>query len=254
VSGGNQVARTAQRTIIDTTVDPSQRNDRWLTPPDVVKALGVFDLDPCGAPGHVLARVTFLQEDGADGLTDPWFGRVWMNPPYGRTMRQWVERLVEHGTGTALVPVAACTKLWQEVVFREASAVRFYRHRIKFIRRDGKDDDMVSPQASAIVAFGNQDADALLVSGLPGVVFDLRSAQTSDEGVGEPAGGLAAGLAEPLSVDAPSVLQGARHGLACGVGLHSDRTDDGSLAGDVHGLDLDGHEDTVLSSPDTARS
>lgn len=118
-------SRPGHRTVIDTTIDPAQRNDRWLTPPDAMKALGVFDLDPSGAPGHVLARVTFLQEDGADGLSDPWFGRVWMNPPYGRTMRQWVERLVTHGTGTALIPVAAGTKFWQEVVFLESSAVHF---------------------------------------------------------------------------------------------------------------------------------
>jgi hypothetical protein len=171
---GNQLARTAQRTIIDTTVPPSQRNDRWLTPPDVVRALGEFDLDPCGAPGHILARNTYLLENGDDGLMDTWFGRVWMNPPYGRTMRQWVERLIEHGSGTALIPVAAGTKLWQEVVFPNASAIHFYRHRIKFLRRDGKDDEMVSPQASAIVAFGDADADALLSSDLPGVALDLR--------------------------------------------------------------------------------
>jgi hypothetical protein len=171
---GNQLARTAQRTIIDTTVPPSQRNDRWLTPPDVVRALGEFDLDPCGAPGHVLARNTYLLENGDDGLMDTWFGRVWMNPPYGRTMRQWVERLIDHGSGTALIPVAAGTKLWQEVVFPNASAIHFYRHRIKFLRRDGKDDEMVSPQASAIVAFGDADADALLSSDLPGVALDLR--------------------------------------------------------------------------------
>jgi len=175
VSGGNQIARTARRTVIDAAVPFAERNDRWLTPPTVVEALGTFDLDPCGAPGHVLARTTYLQEDGDDGLTDPWFGRVWLNPPYGRTMRVWIERLAEHGTGTALIPVAAGTKLWQEVVFREASAIHFYRHRIKFLRRDGLEDDMVSPQASAIVAFGDEDADVLLVSGLPGVALDLRA-------------------------------------------------------------------------------
>jgi hypothetical protein len=172
---GNQIARTAQRTVIDAAVPFADRNDRWLTPPDIVEALGPFDLDPCGAPDHVLARVTYLQENNEDGLQALWFGRVFLNPPYGRVMRSWVERLVEHGTGTALIPVAAGTKLWQEVVFREASTIHFYRHRIKFIQRDGGENGMVSPQASAIVAFGDEDADALLTSGLPGVALDLRA-------------------------------------------------------------------------------
>lgn len=171
---GNQIARTAHRTVIDTSLPPNERNDRWLTPPTIVESLGEFDLDPCGAPQHLLAKHTYLLENGDDGLRDPWYGRVWMNPPYGRTMRVWVERLVSHGKGTCLIPVATGTKLWQEVVWREASAIHFYRHRVKFLRRDGKDDDMVSPQASALVAFGDSDADALLKSGLPGVAIDFR--------------------------------------------------------------------------------
>lgn len=171
---GNQVARTAQRTVIDASLPPSERNDRWLTPRTVVDALGTFDLDPCGAPGHELAEVTYLQEDGFDGLAEPWAGRVWLNPPYGREMRKWTERLVEHGVGTAPIPVATGTKHWQEVIFPAASAIHFYRHRIKFLRRDGVEDGMVSPQASAIVAFGDADAAHLLRSGLPGVVLDLR--------------------------------------------------------------------------------
>lgn len=171
---GNQLARTAHRTIIDPSKPPSQRNDRWLTPPDVIDALGPFDLDPCGAPNHATARHIYLLENGDDGLRDPWWGRVWLNPPYGKTMRVWVERLVAHGRGTALIPVAAGTKLWQEVVFPEASAIHFYRHRIKFLRRDGLEDDLVSPQASAIVAFGDDDADRLGRSDLPGVLLDLR--------------------------------------------------------------------------------
>lgn len=176
---GNQIARTAHRTIIDTTIPPHKRNDRWLTPTTVVEALGRFDLDPCGAPNHHLADNTYLLENGDDGLTAEWYGRIWLNPPYGRIMRAWVERLVDHGTGTALIPVAAGTKLWQDVIFPEASAIHFYRHRIKFIRRDGRDDDMVSPQASAIVAFGSFDADALLSSGLPGAVLDLRTKEAA---------------------------------------------------------------------------
>lgn len=173
---GNQHARTAHRTVIDPLVPPSQRNDRWLTPRNIVDALGPFDLDPCGAPGHVLAANTYLLENGDDGLIDQWFGTVWMNPPYGKAMRSWVERLVEHGDGIALIPVATGTRLWQEVIWREATAIHFYRHRIKFLRRDGRDDEMVSPQASAIVAFGDECARRLLVSDLPGVVIDMRGA------------------------------------------------------------------------------
>lgn len=170
---GNQIARTAHRTVIDTTKPPSQRNDRWLTPLEVVGALGEFDLDPCGAPDHPTAKHIYTLENGDDGLRDPWFGRVWLNPPYGRTMRVWVERLIEHGTGTALIPAAVGTKLWQDVIFPHADAIHFYRHRIKFLRRDGRHDDMVSPQASTIIAFGRSDAEALLRSGLPGTALTL---------------------------------------------------------------------------------
>src|SRR5690606_6963873 len=88
MSMGNQIARTAHRTVIDLSKPPSQRNDRWLTPLSVIESLGEFDLDPCGAPGHQTARRVYLLEDGDDGMSDPWFGRVWLNPPYGRTMRQ----------------------------------------------------------------------------------------------------------------------------------------------------------------------
>ena len=84
-------------------------------------------------------------------------------------MRQWVERLVEHGSGVALIPVATGTKLWQDVVYEHATAILYYRHRLNFLRRDGEDvDDMVSPQASALIAFSEIDADAIAASGLQG--------------------------------------------------------------------------------------
>ena len=171
---GNQLARVAHRTTTDTSIAPSERNDRWLTPLPIVNALGVFDLDPCAAPNHPTATAMWTPENGHDGLEEEWFGRVWMNPPYGRVMRQWVDRLVEHGSGTMLIPVATGTKLWMDAAWPNASAIHFWRHRVKFLRRDGLDDDMVSPAASALVAFGDFDAEALLTSGLPGVALDFR--------------------------------------------------------------------------------
>lgn len=172
------VARTMGRT--STKGDPfnesmyKERNDRWLTPLWIVEALGAFDLDPAGAPGHPTAIEVWTPEEVGDGLSLPWHGRVWLNPPYGRESRAWVERLLAHGHGTALIPVATGTKLWQEIVLPHADAILFWRHRINFLRRDGGVDEMVSPAASALIAFGDGDAAALASSGLPGVTFTTK--------------------------------------------------------------------------------
>lgn len=176
MSGGNQLARRSGKT--STRSDPfdsgffATRNDRWLTPIEIVRALGEFDLDPCGAPGHQTAAVVWAPEEVGDGLAMPWEGRVWLNPPYGRTQRQWVERLAGHGTGVALIPVSTGTKLWQDVVFPNASAVLFWRHRINFLR-EGAPGSTTSPTETAIVAFSAGDAAALAASGLPGFLIDL---------------------------------------------------------------------------------
>lgn len=172
--GGNMAARMAART--STKADPfdptffSKRNDRWLTPLAIIEDLGPFDLDPCAAPDHPTAETRWTPEEVGDGLAMPWHGRVWLNPPYGRTMGDWVRRLVEHESGVALIPVATGTKLWQDVVFPHATAILFYRHRINFLRRADLDtaEEMVAPQASALIAFSARDAEALVNSKLQG--------------------------------------------------------------------------------------
>ena len=61
-----------------------------------------IDLDPCsnahGDDANVPARIHYTKDDG--GLSRSWRGRVYMNPPYGRAIREWVGTLVfeyEHG-------------------------------------------------------------------------------------------------------------------------------------------------------------
>lgn len=71
----------------------------WYTPRHiidrVVEVFGEIDLDPCSnsceAP-NVPALNHFTAAD--DGLAREWFGRVYMNPPYGDEIPQWVDRLV----------------------------------------------------------------------------------------------------------------------------------------------------------------
>lgn len=178
---GNMAARMAART--STKADPfdpefySRRNDRWLTPLTIIGDLGPFDLDPCAAPDHPTASTRWTPEEVGDGLSMPWFGRVWLNPPYGRTMGEWVRRLAEHGSGVALIPVTTGTRLWQDIVFPNATAILFYRHRINFLRREGLDtaEEMVAPQASALIAFSAEDAARLAKSKLQGECLQLTS-------------------------------------------------------------------------------
>jgi hypothetical protein len=65
------------------------KNDEWLTPPEILRALGPFDLDPCApiARPWETAAAHYTAED--DGLSKPWAGRVWCNPPFGREAVKW---------------------------------------------------------------------------------------------------------------------------------------------------------------------
>jgi len=71
----------------------------WLTPPYILDALGEFDLDPCSPLGRPwdTAKNHYTVED--DGLVQPWYGRIWLNPPYGRSMTPWLEKMANYDGG-----------------------------------------------------------------------------------------------------------------------------------------------------------
>lgn len=102
------------------------KTDRWLTPIEIVQALGHFDLDPCGERSHPTASTIY--ED--DGLRRGWFGRVWLNPPYSE-VGKWMYRLAEHGSGIALVFARTETR-WAQKVLPKASSVLFLAGRLTF--------------------------------------------------------------------------------------------------------------------------
>lgn len=138
------------------------RETRWLTPRYVVDALGEFDLDPCGAPGHELARETYLLEDEQDGLALPWTGRVWLNPPYDRApATAFLRRLVDHGSGTALIFARTETAIFHEAVWGAATAILFLKGRLTFLDANGNAARANAGAPSCLVAYGKFDADAL---------------------------------------------------------------------------------------------
>jgi hypothetical protein len=146
------------------------KNDEWLTPPEILRKLGPFDLDPC-APEHrpwPTAKLHLHKE--LDGLTMPWLGRVWLNPPFGREAVKWLRRLVAHGNGIALVPARTETAMFYECIWNVADAVRFMKGRPHFHYVDGRRADANSGAPIALIAYGKDNADALVKAQLGKVV------------------------------------------------------------------------------------
>ncbi len=150
-----------------------QREVRWLTPPNLVAALGHFDLDPAGAPGHALAEHTYILENGQDGLRDEWFGRIWLNPPYGPAQAPFMRRMVEHGHGTALIFARTETALFHETVWGAASAVLFLKGRLNFLNAEGERAKANAGAPSCLVAYGDEDVTILRGCILPGKFLGL---------------------------------------------------------------------------------
>ena len=146
------------------------KNDEWLTPPEILRALGTFDLDPCAPVRRpwATAAAHYTAED--DGLSKPWQGRVWCNPPFGREAVKWLRRCAEHGNAVALVPARTETAMFYETVWGVADAVCFLRGRPHFHFVDGRRASFNSGAPIALVAYGEQNAEALHASRLGVVV------------------------------------------------------------------------------------
>lgn len=141
--------------------------NEWYTPESYIAAarevMGGIDLDPASsadANGIVGAARFYSIED--DGLSQPWCGRVWMNPPYAaRLIDRFAARFAdaifdnEIEQGIALVNNATETT-WFAVLVSAASAVIFTRGRVKFWRPDGSTSAPLQGQA-VIYAGPNTD-------------------------------------------------------------------------------------------------
>lgn len=152
---------------------PVMKSDTWLTPPHVLDALGEFDLDPCtpDAMPWPTAKARFTERD--DGLAQNWFGRVWLNPPYGRAAATWLDRMATHNHGTALIFARTETDMFFRQVWERASALLFLEGRLHFHHADGTRAKANSGAPSVLIAYGLHDTDVLAECDLPGAFVPL---------------------------------------------------------------------------------
>lgn len=152
------VARSSNGTALPS-VHFSSETDEWTTPAHildrVVAVMGAIDLDPCAdADRTVPAASHFTRLD--DGLVHPWRGRVFMNPPYGRVIIDWVRRLhAEFTEGRTTEAIALVPARTDAAWFRYMSYhLRcFVRGRLRF---GGQDNS--APFPSVVVYLGANEA------------------------------------------------------------------------------------------------
>lgn len=135
--------------------------DVWLTPPEIITELGPFDLDPCAAVGQPWRTATKQYTEIVDGLDQPWSGFVWCNPPFGPEAGAWLERMVDHGNGIALVPARTETQWFTRNVWAAADAILFLEGRPHFHHIDGSRAKANSGAPICLVAYGADAADRL---------------------------------------------------------------------------------------------
>lgn len=136
-------------------------NNEWYTPKEFIEAatavMGGIDLDPASseiANKTVNAKRFYTVEE--NGLEKPWFGRVWMNPPYASDLiGKFAEKLVFElpNISQAIVLVNNATETeWFYTMVVQATAVCFPRSRVRFVTPDGTTGAPL--QGQAILYFG----------------------------------------------------------------------------------------------------
>ncbi len=136
----------------------SSAKDEWETPQAFFNALNIvhkFTIDVCASAENTKCDIYFDKE--SDGLNQPWHiisKSLWMNPPYGRTIKKWMKKAYEESLKgckvVCLVPARTDTAWWHEYAMR--GKITFIQGRLKFSKAKH-----AAPFPSAIVIFEAQN-------------------------------------------------------------------------------------------------
>jgi len=114
-------------------------SEEYETPKEIFEPLQKefnLQLDVCASSSNHKLDNYFTKED--DALTKDWHkhGNFWMNPPFGRQLKKWIQKAYEESTkgviGVSILPVRSNTNWWHELIIDVGAEVRFLKGRIKF--------------------------------------------------------------------------------------------------------------------------
>lgn len=162
--------------------------DDWMTPAWILevarKVMGGIDLDPASSHHanryHVYAKTYY--DKHIDGLSQPWRGKVWLNPPYARgIINQFVDKLILHWqagdiTQAVVITNNATETTWGQALAEHCTAFCLLRGRVKYLKPNGESAN--SPLQGQVLWYfgGNPNLGTFHTACLPyGIVMAKRA-------------------------------------------------------------------------------
>jgi hypothetical protein len=148
-------------TKLTTGFNKTKMRTTWLTPAWIIERIGLSDLDPCGYKlnGEFIvpcAEKSYTLEDNEDGLSLPWEGSVYCNPPYTQN-KKWIEKCAQyhHETGNDVIVLIfnrSDTGYFQDLV-RRSTGVVLIAGKLKYLNEQGEEEGFAQVP-SILVAYG----------------------------------------------------------------------------------------------------
>ena len=144
-------------------VSNNSGENEWYTPYEFIEAalltMGSIDLDPASSElANKTVKATEFYTAKNNGLTKPWTGNVWLNPPYAQPLiSQFCDKLALElsAINQAIVLINNATETkWFQGIAELSSSICFPSSRIKFIDKQG--NRCGAPlQGQALLYFGD---------------------------------------------------------------------------------------------------
>ena len=159
----------------DPSVMFSSKKQDWATPPEFMDFLKeelewIPDLDAACSPHNKKADIGYCLEEGNDGLKKPWFGHVWVNPPFGRELPLWIEKASEYAASQyndiplwsvmMLIPARTDTKWFHQLLLPTCKKIFFIKGRFNYLEH-GDSKASNAPFPTMLVYFGNREFNTI---------------------------------------------------------------------------------------------